>query len=311
MGEKPKPRERTWADIGVRPNELRLNPQVIKAIRENKTTKIETELAISADFVPQHITDTCFDQYESFQGVAPDRIRKAFQFNMPNKESHLTGLTICVAGKSTGRIKFQHENEWFLIPRPREDPDKFEAPLKEHALGKTNVNCTFLWGPSGFSISIRPITNTAAITPQCAVPMSDDSPPPPPLLVGNASKPEEIPVSKHGQEITQARFKLFRNTPHCVLSVRGSNRMFRVPNSLSKRLCLIAMKRSADKTLDPAAFSLDFLVGCKLVKTDNVMIRVQGQGNRESRMWIVEASDKVLVPQLPSKPRKEHKRPSI
>ena len=68
------------------------------------------------------------------------------------------------AEKSTGRIKSKYEGPWFLMPRPCKDPDKFEAPLKEHLLGKTNVDCTFSWGPPGFNISIRPMTNTAAMT---------------------------------------------------------------------------------------------------------------------------------------------------
>jgi hypothetical protein len=185
-----------------------------------------------------------------------------------------------------------------LIPRPSEDPDKFEGPLKEHILGKTNVEWTFLWGSSGFHIFFRSITNTAAITPQGAVPTNDDSPPPMPTHIGNACTPKDIPVSKQGQEITKARFKLFRGKPYCQLSVRGSDQTFKIPNSLSKKLRVIAKRRSPDKTLAPVDCSLNFLIGCKLVKEDNVLIGVQGQGNVESRMWIVEASGKMLVPQI-------------
>jgi hypothetical protein len=299
LGDDGEPRERTWADIGVSPNELRLNPALIPDIRK---AKIETELEIPAEFVPeilQHINDSNFDHLPSFAGVAPDRVRKATEFNMPKTASPLTGLAICAAGRSTGRIKFIHEGHSFLIPRPSEDPDKFEGPLKEHILGKTNVEWTFLWGSSGFHIFFRSITNTAAITPQGAVPTNDDSPPPMPTHIGKACTPKDIPLSKQGQEITKARFKLFRGKPHCHLSVRGNDQTFKIPNSLSKKLRVIAKKRSPDKTLEPADFSLNFLIGCKLVKEDNVLISVQGQdGNLEFRMWIVEASGKMLVPQI-------------
>ena len=58
---RPHRRDRTWADIGVRPNELRLNPALIQNIHG---TAIQAALAISAELCPQNIqpvNDSCFD----------------------------------------------------------------------------------------------------------------------------------------------------------------------------------------------------------------------------------------------------------
>ena len=167
-------------------------------------------------------------------------------------------------------------------------------------LGRTSseVDCTFSWGEKGFTCLIIPVTNTATITPNVAVPAMADSPPPPPTHVGRACTPQQIPTSQDGHIITQAWFKLFRGNPICLVTLQQHGMTaFRIAARLCEKLQMIAKTRSADKTLEATAFSLDFLTGCRLIKEGNAKIRVKGQNQDEYAMWIVDTSGKMLVNQ--------------
>jgi hypothetical protein len=288
------PSKNSYPQVNVNPDDLLLNPAIISALSK---AEIQTEISIPSEFCPDDLlpTDTCSEAVENFTGIAKG-IKGANEYNMPVEPSHWTDLKIGYSGQNrTEKLKFKFKGQWFWLPK------KWEALVREHVLGRTNVNCTFRWGPSGFVCAVEDTTDAAPVrtsedtlgeSPRCSAK-------PTPIHIGAFAAASDIPISINGHEIQSGGFVKRKGTePSCFLSLRGFVERFWIPKSLADRLYYEAKKESGQSNLAPSDYSLDgFLAGCRLIKPDNDLIRVSGNRNIEQRMWIVTDTDELLVEQ--------------
>jgi hypothetical protein len=212
--------------------------------------------------------------------------RNANGGNMPMEPSLLRVLEIEESGiHKKERLKFKYNGQWFWLP------SAWEAEIKEHVFGKTDVVCIFRWGASGFVCSIHPTSNY----PPCSAATSKQYP----IYVGNIYASGDIPVSFDGHEIETGGFVQRKGEqPSCFLALRGFCERFWIPRSLSQKLFALA-KTKCSESIDPINYKLSFLATCRLVKPDNDKIGVPGLRNSEHRMWIREKdSNNILLQQL-------------
>jgi hypothetical protein len=284
-----------WEAINVRPTELRLNPTVTPYLcKKEVLTEVSVPTEFSPDDMPQ-INDSCSEAVELFTGLAKG-IKGANQDNMPTEPSHWSELKIGYVGQyKTEKLKFKYKGQYFWMP------SACEAYIREHVFGKTYVNCTFRWGPSGFVCAIDATTDDAfTSTPEDA--MSDSLPcaaRPPTTHFGNISCAADIPPSIEGHIIEIGGFVQRKgNQPTCYLSLRGFCERFWIPKSLSESLFAEAKATSAHGSIDLTNYRLDNLAGCKLIKPDNDKIGVTRCANAENRMWIESNEGEVIAQQL-------------
>jgi hypothetical protein len=284
-----------WEAINVRPDDLLLNPAVTTVLRKSE---VMTEVSIPAEFSPDDlppINDFCSDTVELFTGLAKG-IKAAHEDNMPTEPSKWSDIKIGLVGRyKKEKLKFKYKGQWFWLP------PAWEAEIRKHVFGKTNVDCTFRWGPSGFVCSIDHTTDADPASTS-----EDDMSDSPPcsaatlktIHVGNVSGAGDIPPSIDGHEIETGGFMQRKGKqPSCYLSLRGNCERFWITKSLSERLFADAKAECAQSSIDPIGYSLDYLAGCRLVKPDNDKIGVTGYSNPEYRMRIVKASGDVLMEQ--------------
>ena len=220
---------------------------------------------------------------------------------MPTEPSHWSDLKIGLVGRyKKEKLKFKHQGQWFWLP------PAWDAEIREHVFGKTNVDCTFRWGPSGFVCSIAVEEQPSALElwrndTDNMTPMFHSFSSTATLKrihVGNVSGAGDIPPSIDGHEIETGGFIQRKGKqPSCYLSLRGNCERFWITKSLSERLFADAKAECVQSSIDPIGYRLDYLAGCRLVKPDNDKIGVTGYANPEYRMRIVKASGDVLMEQ--------------
>jgi len=288
------PATNTFEQINVFPDKLRLNPVIISALNK---AEIQVEISIPVEFRPEDLLpiDTCSEAVARFTGMYQN-VQHANEDNMPVEPSHWTEIKI---GYSAGRpkmnadgtkeprkeyIKFKFRGMWFRLPK------KWEALVREHVLGRTNISCPFRWGALGFvcavedtadAVSAGTSEDTMGDAPRCSAK-------PKPIHIGGFAAASDIAISTEGHEIQSGGFVRRKGTePSCFLSLRGFCERFWIPRSLTARLFAEAKAASSKTSLDPSDYdySLDeYLAGCRLVKPDNDTIRVTGNPNPEERM---------------------------
>ena len=124
------------------------------------------------------------------------------QHNMPAELSRWSEIKIGTVGKNvTEKLKFRFKGQWFWLPNDWQDS------VRENVLGKTHVDCLFLWVNAGFICTLT--DSEPASTPEGT--MSDIRPrsaKDKTIYLGKISSAADIPLSKdgHGHEIGSGDF---------------------------------------------------------------------------------------------------------